>query len=60
MNVETFKAAMVGKVWQGGTAAKLLDADPRACKDIHTVMRDSADLVRPVRHLWQVRSYKGV
>ncbi len=60
LNVETFKAAMVGKAWQGGAAAKLLDEDPRACEDIHTVMHDSADLVRPGHHLWQVLNYKDV
>lgn len=59
LDVETFKASMVGKTWQGGAAAKLLDEAPRAYKDIHTVMRDSVDLARPVHHLRQVLNYKG-
>jgi tRNA-splicing ligase RtcB len=59
LDVETFTESMAGKSWQESDAGALLDEDPRAYKDIETVIRDSADLARPVRHLHQILNYKG-
>lgn len=59
LDVETFEKSMAGKSWQGKKASALLDEDPRAYKDIHQVMRDSADLARPIHHLRQILNYKG-
>jgi RNA-splicing ligase RtcB len=60
LDVETLNAAMAGKTWNDRDAASLIDEDPRAYKDIDTVMRDQADLVRVVHTLRQVLNYKGV
>ena len=59
LDVGTFRDSMAGISWQGKQADVLLDEDPRSYKDIHGVMRASADLVRPVHHLRQVLNYKG-
>jgi len=59
LDLETFEKSMAGVSWQGKKAKALLDEDPRAYKDIHTVMRDSADLAEPIHHLRQILNYKG-
>jgi tRNA-splicing ligase RtcB len=57
--IEDFKDKMKGKVWLEESANKLLDEHPDSYKDIHKVMRDSADLVEIVYELTQVLNYKG-
>lgn len=58
-NEEDLVAMMEGKVWLHDSAKALLDEIPTAYKDVHQVMEDQADLVRPVRRLTQVLNYKG-
>jgi tRNA-splicing ligase RtcB len=60
LDVESFKASMAGKTWQGGNADSLIDEDPRSYKSIKDVMEDQADLVEVVARLHQVLNYKGV
>lgn len=59
LDLETFQSSMAGKSWKQKQAEALIDEDPRAYKDIHAVMRHSADLARPIHHLTQVLNYKG-
>ncbi len=47
-----------GKVFAGSTAA-VLDEMPGAYKDLDAVMEHQADLVRPVRRLTPLGTYKG-
>lgn len=51
---------MTGKTWLTGSATALIDEDPRAYKDITTVMADQSDLTEVVHVLTQVLNYKGV
>jgi tRNA-splicing ligase RtcB len=53
------KAQMSGKTWNADDAARLIDEDPRAYKDIRQVMADQADLTEVVHVLSQVLNYKG-
>lgn len=50
---------MAGKVWMSGKSAKLVDEIPDSYKDVHAVMRDSADLVEIKVELDQIINYKG-
>ena len=50
---------MKGKTWLAGSAASLIDEDPRAYKDIRQVMADQSDLTEVVHVLTQVLNYKG-
>lgn len=60
LTASDLRRRMEGRAWLAGRAADLVDEHPDAYKDIHSVMRDQADLVR-VRHtLRQVLNYKGV
>ena len=58
-NVEEFKTAMKGRVWQEAHAGKLLDEAPSAYKDIHSVMALQADLCRVADELTALVNYKG-
>lgn len=58
LDLETLDQVMEGKAWNQD-AKGLIDEDPRAYKDIHDVMRISADLVKPVHHLRQILNFKG-
>jgi RNA-splicing ligase RtcB len=53
------RSAMKGKTWNADAARSLLDEDPRAYKDIRTVMADQSDLTEVVHVLRQVLNYKG-
>ena len=65
LDLETFNASMKGIAWNGspgtrdGNDAQLLDEDPRAYKDIDTVMENQRDLVAIEHSLHQVLNYKG-
>jgi tRNA-splicing ligase RtcB len=50
---------MTGKTWNAADAARLIDEDPRAYKDIRQVMADQSDLTEVVHVLRQVLNYKG-
>ena len=50
---------MEGKVWMSGKSDKLVDEIPDSYKDVHMVMRDSADLVEIKVELEQIINYKG-
>lgn len=52
--------AMAGKAWNERDAAKLIDEDPRAYKDIAQVMEDQDDLVAVHHVLRQILNYKGL
>lgn len=58
-SAEDLAAAMEGKTWLAGKAKKLVDEIPDSYKDIHTVIRDSAELVEVVFELDQILNYKG-
>lgn len=58
-SAEDLAAAMKGKTWLAGKAKKLVDEIPDSYKDIHTVIRDSAELVEVVFELDQILNYKG-
>jgi tRNA-splicing ligase RtcB len=60
LTVESLNAAMAGKAWLAGAAAKLLDEHPDAYKDIDQVMADQRDLVEVQHTLTQVFNYKGL
>jgi tRNA-splicing ligase RtcB len=53
------KAQMTGKTWNAADAARLIDEDPRAYKDIRQVMADQSDLTEVIHVLRQVLNYKG-
>ena len=59
LDPEGLRAAMKGKTWNAAAARALVDEDPRAYKDIRTVMADQADLTAVVHTLRQVLNYKG-
>ena len=58
-DVEEFKKAMTGRVWQEAQAGKLLDEAPSAYKDIHSVMALQSDLCRVADELTALVNYKG-
>ncbi len=60
LDIEEFKAQMVGKVWDDRNAKALLDEAPLAYKPIETVMEDSKDLVETVTVLKAFINYKGL
>ncbi|KKM18194.1 hypothetical protein LCGC14_1668100 [marine sediment metagenome] len=60
LDIDEFKAQMVGKTWQDRDAEKLLDEAPDAYKPIAVVMEDSRDLVESVVVLSQFINYKGI
>ena len=60
LDIEAFKAEMVGKTWLDRDAEKLLDEAPSAYKPIETVIEDSADLIETVTVLSQFINYKGL
>lgn len=60
LNLEDFKAQMVGRTWLDRDAEKLLDEAPDAYKPIEKVIEDSVDLVEPVAVLSQFINYKGL
>jgi tRNA-splicing ligase RtcB len=60
LDLDAFKAQMVGRTWLDRDAEKLLDEAPSAYKPIETVIADSADLVEPVTVLSQFINYKGL
>ncbi len=50
---------MEGKTWLQGRGTALLDEIPSSYKDVHQVIRDSADLVEVKVELDQILNYKG-
>lgn len=58
-DVEEFKKAMTGRVWQEARADKLLDEAPSAYKDIHSVMALQSDLCQVADELTALVNYKG-
>src|SRR5262249_34533863 len=56
---ESLAEAMGDKTWLSHKAQHLVDEHPDAYKDIRTVMRDQADLVKVLHELHQVLNYKG-
>ncbi len=60
LDLDGFRAQMVGKTLNDADATRLIDEDPRAYKDIDQVMNDQRDLVEIVHTLTQVLNYKGV
>jgi len=59
LDLDGLRDAMAGKAWNDSDAAKLIDEDPRAYKDIENVMDAQADLVRPLHRLTALLNYKG-
>lgn len=59
LDVAGLQAAMAGRAWNTSEAEQLLDEDPRAYKDISTVMANQTDLVAVEHRLHQVLNYKG-
>jgi tRNA-splicing ligase RtcB len=60
LDLPSFEKSMEGKAWNSGSAAELLDEDPRAYKDVERVMADQEDLVQVEHTLTQILNYKGV
>jgi len=58
-DADSLTAAMGGRSWDRGRAAKLVDEHPGAYKDIATVMDAQSDLVDVVHTLEAVLNYKG-
>lgn len=56
---EDLAEVMGNRTWLGTKAEKLVDEHPGAYKDIHTVIRDSAELVEVEHELTQILNYKG-
>ncbi len=50
---------MEGKTWLQGRGMALVDEIPSSYKDVHQVIRDSADLVEVKVELSQILNYKG-
>ncbi len=50
---------MEGKTWLQGRGMALVDEIPSSYKDVHQVIRDSADLVEVKVELVQILNYKG-
>lgn len=60
LDLDGLRQQMAGQAWNEDDAEQLLDEDPRAYKDIHTVMVNQADLVKTTHVLNSVLNYKGV
>jgi tRNA-splicing ligase RtcB len=60
LDLETFRESMAGRAWNHADAAQLIDEDPRAYKDVRSVMADQADLVAVDHELTAVLNFKGV
>ena len=60
LDVDGLRHRMRGRAWNEADAARLIDEDPRAYKDIDQVMEDQRDLVTIRHELSQVLNYKGV
>ncbi len=60
LDVDGLRHRMRGRAWNESDAARLIDEDPRAYKDIDQVMEDQRDLVTVRHQLSQVLNYKGV
>ncbi len=60
LDVDGFVEQMGDRTWNRDQAAALLDEDPRAYKDIDTVMAAQVDLVAVEHHLTQILNMKGV
>ena len=60
LDLDEFRAQMVGRTWLDRDAETLLDEAPNAYKPIETVIEDSTDLIEPVTVLSQFINYKGV
>jgi tRNA-splicing ligase RtcB len=60
LSAESLAARMAGVAWQETDAVALLDEHPESYKDVETVMRDQADLVRIDYRLRAIANYKGV
>ncbi|MDQ2679100.1 MAG: RtcB family protein [Actinomycetota bacterium] len=60
LDVDGLRRRMRGRAWNEADAARLIDEDPRAYKDIDQVMEDQRDLVTVRHELSQVLNYKGV
>ncbi|KKK48649.1 hypothetical protein LCGC14_3143010, partial [marine sediment metagenome] len=58
-SAEDLAEAMGNRTWLASKGNKLVDEHPGSYKDIHQVMRDSADLVEIVHELTQILNYKG-
>lgn len=56
---EDLNAAMEGKIWLADRGTAFIDEIPGSYKDINTVIRDSADLVKVKVELTQILNYKG-
>lgn len=59
LTVESLHEKMGDRTWLAGKDQALLDEHPDSYKDIHQVMEDSKDLVRPIHRLDAVVNYKG-
>lgn len=59
LTTDSLGTAMTGKTWQSAEAAALVDEHPLAYKDVESVMKAQADLVRIDHRLNQVLNYKG-
>ena len=60
LSVDSLAKRMTGVAWQNSDAAALLDEHPESYKDVETIMRDQADLVRIDHTLKAIANYKGV
>ncbi len=57
---EEFARSMAGVAWQDRDVENLIDEAPASYKNVETVMRDQADLVRVDYRLRAIANYKGV
>lgn len=60
LDVAGFVESMAGRAWNDRDAAKLIDEDPRAYKDVEQVMADQKDLVSIDHTLRQILNLKGL
>ncbi len=58
-DAEDLAVLMEGKTWLADRAQALVDEIPESYKDIHSVMRDQADLVQIEVELDQILNFKG-
>lgn len=56
---ESLIAAMGGRTWLAGSAARLIDEHPDAYKSIESVMADQTDLITVKHRLTAVLNFKG-
>jgi len=59
LSAESLAAAMRGRTWLHGDAARLVDEHPEAYKDIEAVIADQDDLITVRHRLTAVLNYKG-